>query len=38
MNMDCLKECDYVENCDESKWEYLMKLAEDYKEINNGQS
>ena len=26
------KECDYLEDCEEPKWEYLMKLAEEYKE------
>ena len=26
------KECDYLEDCEEPEWEYLMKLAEEYKE------
>ena len=29
------KECDYLEECEEPKWEYLMKLAEEYRRMEN---
>lgn len=30
------KPCDYLEECEEPLWEYYMRLAKDYEEINNG--
>ena len=29
------KECDYLEDCEEPKWEYYLRMAEEYRETNN---
>ena len=31
------KECEYLEDCDEPKWEYYFRLAEEYRRMKNEQ-